>query len=154
MKEKKILKNFIFFLCLYYCCFGLFANQYEEMSFSELEKTILNTENHLNLIGRANGAMIIETIIDVSEKFNSQQQYYLKALSYNFLGKTYFTTKDYKEAIKNYKMSLDLWNCSDEFFEGFNNDFQFIEPQGILEKDYQDIKQELREYCDEKKRIK
>ncbi|WP_299443608.1 ATP-binding protein [uncultured Aquimarina sp.] len=76
------------------------------MSFSELESAINHTENHLNSIGRANGVMILETIIDVSEKFSSQQQeYYLKGVSYNLLGKIYFSTKDYKEALKNYKIA-------------------------------------------------
>ncbi|MDH7446863.1 ATP-binding protein [Aquimarina sp. 2201CG14-23] len=75
------------------------------MPFSELESTIIHTQDHLNSIGRANGVMIIETIIDISEKFNSQQEYYLKGLSYNFLGNIHFSTKDYKEALKNYKIA-------------------------------------------------
>jgi len=106
MKSIKITKCFICFLCLTLFYSALYANQYEEMSFSELESAIIHTEDRLNSIGRANGVMILETIIDVSEKFNSQQQeYYLKGLSYNILGKIYFSTKDYKEALKNYKIA-------------------------------------------------
>ncbi len=75
------------------------------MSFSELKTTIIDTENHINSIGRANSAMIIETIIDVSEKFNPQQKYYLKGYSYNLLGKIHFLNKDFKEALKDYKIA-------------------------------------------------
>ncbi|WP_109301306.1 ATP-binding protein [Aquimarina sp. AU474] len=97
----------------YYICFvwiNLFfsfanAQQYEDMSFSELENTIIHTEKHINSIGRANSIMITETLIDVSEKFNTNQQYYLKGSLYNLLGKIYFNSKDYKEALENYKIA-------------------------------------------------
>ncbi|MBQ4822362.1 ATP-binding protein [Aquimarina sp. MMG016] len=96
--------------CIYFIWLNLFysitnAQQYEQMSFSELENTIIQTENHLNSIGRANSIMIIETIIDVSEKFNTQQEYYLKGYSYNLLGKIHFSAKEYKEALRNYKIA-------------------------------------------------
>ncbi len=101
-------KNVKYFICLIYCNLLLIAvnaQQYEQMSFPELENTITHTEQHLNSIGRANAITIIETIIDVSEKFNPQQEFYLKGRSYNFLGKIQFSIKDYKEALENHKIA-------------------------------------------------
>ena len=83
----------------------VYTQQYEEMSFHELKSAIIHTEEHLNSIGKANGIRIIESIIDISEKFNSKQEYYLKGYSYNFLGKIHFSTKDHKEALKSYKIA-------------------------------------------------
>lgn len=105
MKSIKIQKYYICFLCLNLFYSIAYTQNYEEMSFSELEHKIIHTEDHLNSIGRANSIMIIETIIDVSEKFNSTQKYYLKGYSYNFLGKIHFSTKDYKKALKNFKIA-------------------------------------------------
>ena len=48
-----------------------------------------------------------------------------------------------KEAVSNYKKSLDFWNYSEEFFDGFDDDFQHIQPYGISEEYYQEIRQEL-----------
>ncbi|GAA0724257.1 ATP-binding protein [Aquimarina litoralis] len=75
------------------------------MSFSELTCIITDTEEHLNSIGRANGVMIIERIIDVSSKFNSQQEYYIKGYAYNLLGNIYYSNKEYKKALKEYKVA-------------------------------------------------
>ncbi|WP_299242860.1 ATP-binding protein [uncultured Aquimarina sp.] len=75
------------------------------MSFVELECRIIHTEEHLNSIGRANSVMIIEDIIDISTKFNAQQEYYLKGYSYNLLGKIHFLNKEYKQALKEYKIA-------------------------------------------------
>ncbi|MDY8138960.1 ATP-binding protein [Aquimarina sp. 2201CG5-10] len=105
MKNIKIQKYYLCFMCLSLFYSIVNAQQYEEMSFSELENVITHTENHLSSIGRANGIMTVETIIDVSEKFNLKQEYYLKGSSYNLLGKIYFSAKDYKEALKNYKIA-------------------------------------------------
>ncbi|WP_299315695.1 ATP-binding protein [uncultured Aquimarina sp.] len=105
MKSIKITKHFICFLCLNLFFSILYANQYEEMSFSELECTIIHTEEHLNSIGRANSVMIIEQIIDISSKFNTQQEYYLKGYSYNILGKIHFLNEEYKKALKEYKIA-------------------------------------------------
>lgn len=105
MKSIKIAKYFICFVCINLFHSTIYANQYEEMSFSELNCTITDTEEHLNSIGRANGVMIIEKIIDVSSKFNSQQEYYIKAYAYNLLGKIYYSNKEYKKALKEYKVA-------------------------------------------------
>ncbi|MFD2561159.1 ATP-binding protein [Aquimarina rubra] len=102
IRFSKYLLCFLFFNLLYSI---VYANQYEEMSFSDLKTTIIDTENHLNSIGRANSVMIIETIIDVSEKLSPQQKYYLKGYSYNLLGKIHFLNKDFKEALKEYKIA-------------------------------------------------
>jgi len=129
MKNFKITKYLICFLCLNLFYSTLYANQYEEMSFSELENTISHTETHLNSIGRANGVMIIETIIDISEKFNSQQEYYLKARSYNLLGKVHYATKDYKEALKHYKIAelfIDELQESPELTIDINNNIALV----------------------------
>ncbi len=105
MKNIKITKYFICFLCLNLFFSTLYADQYEEMSFVELECRIIHTEEHLNSIGRANSVMIIEDIIDISTKFNAQQEYYLKGYSYNLLGKIHFLNKEYKQALKEYKIA-------------------------------------------------
>ncbi|SEK22142.1 Signal transduction histidine kinase [Aquimarina amphilecti] len=105
MKSIKIAKHFICFLCLNLFFPTLYAYQYEEMSFPELECTIIHTEEHLNSIGRANSVMLIENIIDISSKFNTQQEYYLKGYSYNLLGKIHFLNKEYKKALKEYKIA-------------------------------------------------
>ncbi|WP_299181727.1 ATP-binding protein [uncultured Aquimarina sp.] len=105
MKSIKIVKHFICFLCLNLFFPNLYAYQYEEMSFPELECTITHTEEHLNSIGRANSVMLIENIIDISSKFNTQQEYYLKGYSYNLLGKIHFLNKEYKKALKEYKIA-------------------------------------------------
>ncbi len=102
------LKIFKYFICL--CCTCLFINistaqQYEDLSFSELQDNIKHTEKHLNSIGRANSLMITETLLDVSEKFNPKQQYFLKASLYNVLGKIYVSSKDYKVALENFKIA-------------------------------------------------
>ncbi|WP_299219361.1 ATP-binding protein [uncultured Aquimarina sp.] len=75
------------------------------MSFAELECRIIHTEEHLNSIGRVNSVMLIENIIDISTKFNTQQEYYLKGYSYNLLGKIHFLNKEYKKALKEYKIA-------------------------------------------------
>ncbi len=54
------------------------------------------------------------------------------------------------EAIDNYRKSLDLWNCSQEFFDGFEKDFKYIKPQGITKEEYVKIKEELQQYCQDK----
>ncbi|PKV51707.1 phospho-acceptor domain-containing protein [Aquimarina sp. MAR_2010_214] len=106
MKTVKIKKYYICLLCINLLYSIAYTQQYEEMSFSEIENVIIHTEDHLNsTIRRANGIMIIETIIDISEKFNPKQEYYLKGYSYNLLGKIHFSTKDYKEALRNYKIA-------------------------------------------------
>lgn len=105
MKSIKIAQYFICFVCINLFHSTIYANQYEEMSFSELNCTITDTEEHLNSIGRANGVMIIEKIIDVSSKFNSQQEYYIKGYAYNLLGKIYYSNKEYKKALKEYKVA-------------------------------------------------
>lgn len=53
-------------------------------------------------------------------------------------------------AIKNYKLSLDIFNCSQEFFDGFDDDFRYLVPQGIAWEYYENIKEELLAYCDSK----
>ncbi|MGY3793411.1 ATP-binding protein [uncultured Aquimarina sp.] len=105
MKSTKIAQYFICFVCINLFHSTIYANQYEEMSFSELTCTITDTEEHLNSIGRANGVMIIERIIDVSSKFNSQQEYYIKGYAYNLLGNIYYSNKEYKKALKEYKVA-------------------------------------------------
>ncbi|WP_343912978.1 ATP-binding protein [Aquimarina litoralis] len=105
MKSTKIAQYFICFVCINLFHSALYANQYEEMSFSELTCIITDTEEHLNSIGRANGVMIIERIIDVSSKFNSQQEYYIKGYAYNLLGNIYYSNKEYKKALKEYKVA-------------------------------------------------
>ena len=105
MKSTKIAQYFICFVCINLFHSTLYANQYEEMSFSELTCIITDTEEHLNSIGRANGVMIIERIIDVSSKFNSQQEYYIKGYAYNLLGNIYYSNKEYKKALKEYKVA-------------------------------------------------
>ncbi|MHA7059358.1 tetratricopeptide repeat-containing hybrid sensor histidine kinase/response regulator [Aquimarina sp. M1] len=105
MKNIRFSKYFIYFLYLNIFNPTIYANQYEEMTFSELECTIIDTEDRIHSIGRANGVMIIETIIDVAAKFNSQQEYYLKGYSYNLLGKIHFSNKDYKKALRKYKIA-------------------------------------------------
>ncbi len=102
MKNHKIL---IYICLLYLTTLCVSAQQYEDMSLSELKNVISYTESHLNSIGRSHGMMIIETIIDVSEKFNSKQKFHLKAHSYNALGKIYYSDKKYQEALKNYKIA-------------------------------------------------
>ncbi|WP_378175900.1 ATP-binding protein [Aquimarina sp. SS2-1] len=134
MNNNRLSKNFLCFLC-----FNLFitlcqANQYEEMSFSELETTLINTENRLNSIGGANSGMIIETIIDVSEKFNSQQKYYLKGYAYNLLGKIHFLNKDYKEALKDYKIAelfIKELNGNPELNIDVNNNIALVYLEGF-----------------------
>ncbi len=102
----KIKKYHIISICFYLFYSITYAqHEYEEMSFSELENIIIHTEDQFNSLGRASRIMTIETVIDVSEKFNPKQKYYLKACSYNALGKVYYTNQDYKEAIKNYKIA-------------------------------------------------
>ena len=59
-----------------------------------------------------------------------------------------------KEALEYYKTSLDLWNCSQEFFIGFEDDFQYIEPQGVSKEEYQKMKSELQKYCKVKESLK
>ncbi|AXT53747.1 response regulator [Aquimarina sp. BL5] len=105
MKNIKISTYFICFLCANLFYSTLYADQYEEMSFAELECRIIHTEEHLNSIGRANSVMLIENIIDISTKFNTQQEYYLKGYSYNLLGKIHFLNKEYKKALKEYKIA-------------------------------------------------
>ncbi|AXT59103.1 response regulator [Aquimarina sp. AD10] len=105
MNSLKIKKHHICFIWIHLFFSITTAQQYEEMSFSELESAIIHTEEHLNSIGRANSLMIIETIIDVSEKFNTKQEYYLKGSLYNLLGKVYFSSKEYKLALENYKIA-------------------------------------------------
>jgi len=105
MNNLKILKFLAYFICPYLIYTNSYSQQYEEMSFSELENTIIQTEDHINSIERANAIMTIENIVDISEKFNQSQEYYLKAYSYNLLGKIHFANKSYKEAIKNFKVA-------------------------------------------------
>ncbi|OFY47794.1 MAG: hypothetical protein A2W85_13405 [Bacteroidetes bacterium GWF2_41_31] len=71
--------------------------------------------------------------------------------AYLNLGHCILILENRKEAIKNYKTSLDLWNCSQEFFVDFDDDFQHIEPQGVSKEEYQKIKTELQQYCNDKK---
>ncbi len=102
------LKIFRYFICLICTCLFFIdshAQQYEEMSAAELRNTLSRTEKHLKSVGRARGIMITETIIDIAEKFNTKQQYYLKASSYNLLGKIYFSSRDYEEALENFKIA-------------------------------------------------
>ncbi len=105
MKNTLIHKYCLCFICILLFYFTTSAQQYEEMSFSELKHVITHTEDHLNSISRVNSMRIIETIIDISEKFNSNQEYYLKGSSYNLLGKIHFSTKEYEEALRNYKIA-------------------------------------------------
>jgi len=70
--------------------------------------------------------------------------------SYMNLGHCELVLKNKKEALENYKTSLDLWNCSQEFFTNFEDDFQYIEPQGVSKEEYQKIKMELKKYCQNK----
>lgn len=72
------------------------------------------------------------------------------AHSYTNLGHYELIIKNKNEAIKNYKKSLDSWDYFESFFESFDNDFKFIEPQGVSKEDYQAIKKELKEYCESK----
>ncbi|WP_103067928.1 tetratricopeptide repeat-containing hybrid sensor histidine kinase/response regulator [Aquimarina sediminis] len=105
----KILKTHTRVLLLLY--FNLFCSivyaqhEYEKKSYSELENIITQTENHFNTLGRANAIKTIETIIDISEKFNSQKKYQIRARLYNTLGKIHYSNKNYKEAIQNYKIA-------------------------------------------------
>lgn len=71
--------------------------------------------------------------------------------AYLNLGHCILILENRKEAIKNYKTSLDLWNYSHEFFVDFDDDFQHIEPQGVSKEEYQKIKTELQQYCKDKK---
>ncbi len=105
MDSSKTLRYYICLIWINLFFFSAHALQYEDMSFSELENTIVHTEKHINSIGRANSIMITEALLDVSEKFNTNQQHYLKGSLYNLLGKIYFTSKDYKEALENYKIA-------------------------------------------------
>ncbi len=54
------------------------------------------------------------------------------------------------EAFENYKKSLDFWNCSEEFFKGFDDDWKFIESYKKSKKEYDATKKKLREYCHSK----
>lgn len=108
MSTVKIRKHWILLTCInlfYSIAYTQHEYQYEEMTFSELENAIIHTENHFKTLGRVNALRTIETIIDISEKFSPKQKYPLKAYSYNTLGKIYYINKDYKEAIKNYKIA-------------------------------------------------
>ncbi len=129
------IQRYICLLCLSLCCSFLYPQRYEEMSFSDLKKTIVDTEAHLSSIGRANGIIIIEQIIDIAEKFNGNQQYYLKGSAYNALGKIHYATKDFEEAIRNYKtaelfikeldtfpeLAIDVYNnIAKVYLDGYN----------------------------------
>jgi len=99
----KIIRHFICAICISLSFNAVIAQEYENMSFPELIEQVNTTEKHLNSIGRADAILITETLIDVSEKFNKQQKFYLKASLYNLLGKIYFTSKDYKIALQKLK---------------------------------------------------
>lgn len=125
------------FLSIALCFFvvNLHGQEYEKLSFSQLEKKIINTEWKIHSMGRVNAIRSIENIIDVSSKFNTEHEYYLKALSYNLLGKINYSVQDYKKAIENYKIAeLFVKEISDQpdltidinnniaivYLEGFN----------------------------------
>jgi hypothetical protein len=56
-----------------------------------------------------------------------------------------------EEAMINYKKSIDLRDYPKEFFKNFDDDYHYVEPHGISEKEYEKIKVELQKYCEEKK---
>ena len=88
----------------------------------------------------------------------SARFYYLKVVkkfrkaTYSLmnLGHIELCRKNIKQAFYYYKKSLDEWECNKEFFEGFDDDFQFIKPYGISREEYQKIKEELQQYCQDK----
>lgn len=114
MKNVKILTRFILFILLNliystsYCQQyeeNNYTKQYEDMTFSELENALVRIKDHYKSITRVNSFSTIETIIDLSEKFSTQKDYYLKAQSYNLLGKIHSSNRDYEKALKNYKIA-------------------------------------------------
>ncbi len=108
MKILKLRKHHALLICLNLFFSFIYSQhdyQYEEMTFSELEQVVIHTENHFGSLGRVNAVRTVETITDISEKFNRKQNFLLKAYCYNTLGVIHYTNKDYKEAIKNYKIA-------------------------------------------------
>lgn len=73
--------------------------------------------------------------------------------SYLGIGNCELILGNENKAIENYQKSLDLWNCSEEFFKDFDEDFQYIKSQNISKEYYQSIKQKLRDYCYNKKGV-
>ncbi len=131
------LKIFRYFICLLLTCLFFIdthAGEYEDMSFSELKNTLSHTEKQLNTVGRANSILISETIIDIAEKFSTKQQYYLKASAYNLLGKISLSSRDYKEALENFKIA-DLFakelSGFDEVAIDINNNIALVYLEGF-----------------------
>ncbi len=83
-----------------------------------------------------------EVFIQVLEKS-------LDKLAYMNLGHCELVLYSKKRAIEYYKKSLDLWNCSKDFFTGFDDDYQYLE--GVTKKEYNEIKKSLRSYCNRRK---
>lgn len=63
------------------------------------------------------------------------------------LGHCELISDEKDETLENYKKSVDVWSCSCNIWERYDEDFQFIEPHRISEKEYQGVKKELEEHC-------
>jgi len=66
------------------------------------------------------------------------------------LGHFELCNKNIIQAIEYYKQSLDACECDQVFFEVFHDDFQYVHPYDVSQKEYQNIKEELLQYCQDK----
>ncbi|RZS92026.1 ATP-binding protein [Aquimarina brevivitae] len=104
MQYNKV-KKYLIISLLSLLPFATIGQEYENLTYKELETTVKKTENRISSMGRVNSIRTIETIIDIAGKFHTSQEFYLKALSYNVLGKIHYLAKDYKKAIENFKIA-------------------------------------------------
>ena len=59
------------------------------------------------------------------------------------LGHVFLIEKEYKKAFETYKSSIEHFEDKKRFFEGYDDDFQYLEKYGISEKKYAEMKNEL-----------
>lgn len=70
------------------------------------------------------------------------------------MGHIYLCNKNFDKAFNYYQKSLVAWECSIEFFNSLNKDFQHIKPYGISKGDFEEINLKLEELCKEKSKLR
>ena len=83
-------------------------------------------------------------------KLELAKKYLLKSVelgSLNFgnmnLGHVYFAEGDKQQAYETYKKSIENFEDKNKFFEGFDDDFQYLEQYGITKENFNEMKNKL-----------
>ncbi len=130
------------------------ASIYSEMG--DFKKSLIEYNNALSLQPDFQPALSGRAwLYFTNRKYRVARQYFIENLKVRMnkhdimnLGHCELVLYGENSALKYYEQSLDLWECSEEFFEGMNSDLKYLEK--ISKSKFEKIIQKLKKYCSQR----